>query len=185
MSLRIIAGEFRGRRIEAPSGHSTRPTREEVREAWFNVLGDRVVGARVLDLFAGSGALGLEALSRGATQVRFVESNRAVLAVLRRNIEALGVASRTEVSRADALVLASAPERIAAGSWNLVLADPPYDGEAALELVSAFSHSAFAGILCVEHAAGVDFPVEPDWRRRYGDTALSIFLDPSEGATHG
>ena len=185
MSLRIVAGEFRGRRIEAPPGRSTRPTRAQVREAWFNVLGERVVGARVLDLFAGSGALGFEALSRGATHVHFVESSRAVLAVLRRNIEALGVESRTEVSRADALVLVSAPERISAGSWDLVLADPPYDGDVASELVAAFGHGAFAGILCVEHAAGVDFPVEPDWQRRYGETALSIFLGPSEGATHG
>lgn len=185
MSLRIVAGEFRGRRIEAPPGRSTRPTREEVREAWFNVLGERVVGARVLDLFAGSGALGLEALSRGATHVHFVESSRAVLEVLKLNIETLGVASRTEVSRADALTLVSAPERVAAGSWDLVLADPPYGVDAAPELVSAFSHGSFTGILCVEHAAGVDFPVEPDWQRRYGETALSIFLDPSEGATHG
>lgn len=185
MSLRIVAGEFRGRRIEAPPGRSTRPTREAVREAWFNVLGDRVAGARVLDLFSGSGALGFEALSRGAAHVHFVESDRAVLAVLRRNIEALGVGSRTEVSRADAMGLVALPERVAAGLWDLVLADPPYDGDAASELVAAFSRGAFAGILCVEHRADVDFPLEPDWQRRYGDTALSIFLDPSEGATHG
>jgi 16S rRNA (guanine966-N2)-methyltransferase len=185
VSLRIVAGEFRGRRIEAPAGRSTRPTREAVREAWFNVLGDRVIGARVLDLFAGSGALGFEALSRGAAHVHFVESDRVVLAVLRRNIEALGVRSRTEVTRADALRLVAVPERVAAGSWDLVLADPPYAGDAAVELVSAFVRGALAGILCVEHAVGIDFQVEPHWQRRYGETALSIFLDPSEGATHG
>ena len=185
MSLRIVAGELRGRRIEAPPGRSTRPTREVVREAWFNVLGDRVVGARVLDLFAGSGALGFEALSRGAAHVRFVESDTAVLVVLRRNIEALGVGSRTEVTKADAMGLVAVPERVAAGAWDLVLADPPYDGDAAIELVAAFGRAAFAGILCVEHPAGIDFRLKPDWQRRYGDTALSIFLGPSEGATHG
>jgi 16S rRNA (guanine966-N2)-methyltransferase len=185
VSLRIVSGQFRGRRIEAPQGSSTRPTREAVREAWFNVLGERVVGARVLDLFAGSGALGFEALSRGAAHVHFVEWDRAVLSVLRRNIKVLGVGSRTEVTRADAQALMAVPERVAAGAWDLVLADPPYDGEAAVELVSAFGRGAFPGILCVEHAVGVDFPVEPDWQRRYGETVLSIFLDPSEGATHG
>ena len=70
-------------------------------------------------------------------------------------------------------------------SWDIVLADPPYSGDGAVRLVSAFSRRAFASILCVEHAPGVDFPSEPDWQRGYGETALSIFLDPSEGATNG
>jgi len=185
VSLRIIAGEFRGRRIQAPEGRSTRPTREEVREAWFNVLGDRVVGTRVLDLFAGSGALGFEALSRGASRVCFVEWSRGVLIVLKRNIEALGVAPRTEVLKADALTVVSDLALSGKRTWDLVLADPPYAGDEAAQLVSTFSRAAFAGILCVEHASGVDFPVAPDWQRRYGETALSIFLDPIEGATHG
>lgn len=142
-------------------------------------------GSRVLDLYAGSGALGLEALSRGASRVCFVESNPDVLSVLRSNIESLGVAHRTEIRAADALGVAgeaaASPRRV----WDLVLADPPYAGDGALRLVSAFAHSPFAGALCVEHAPDVHFSTEPDWQRRYGETALSIFLDPSEGAVHG
>ncbi|MBT8479427.1 MAG: 16S rRNA (guanine(966)-N(2))-methyltransferase RsmD [Gemmatimonadetes bacterium] len=185
MSLRIIAGEFRGRRIQSPEGRSTRPTRQEVREAWFNVLGDRVVGSRVLDLFAGSGALGLEALSRGASEVCFVESSRTVLSVLRRNIEALGAAARCEVLGMDALALISNLERDGGRVWDVVLADPPYASGAAARLASTFARSPFAGILCVEHGLDVDFTVEPDWQRRYGETVLSIFLDPIEGAANG
>lgn len=185
MSLRIIAGEFGGRRIEAPGGRGTRPTRAVVREAWFNVLGERVAGARVLDLFAGSGALGFEALSRGASHVCFVESNRAVLSLLRRNIEVLGATSRCEVVNADALAVVSDLATGGGRAWDLVLADPPYSGEAAAQLISAFNHRAFSTVLCVEHASGVDFSIEPDWQRRYGETTLSIFMDPDEGAAHG
>jgi 16S rRNA (guanine966-N2)-methyltransferase len=185
VSLRIIAGEFRGRRIKAPEGPSTRPTRESVREAWFSVLGDRVAGARVLDLFAGSGALGLEALSRGASHVCFVESSPLVLSALRGNIEVLDAAARTEVKSEDAQAVVLEIVRSGQRTWDVALADPPYASEAAAALVTTFVRAPFAGILCVEHAVGVDFSVEPDWRRRYGETALSIFLDPTEGATHG
>jgi len=185
VSLRIIAGELRGRRIRAPAGRSTRPTREAVREAWFSVLGDRIVGSRVLDLFAGSGALGLEALSRGAARVCFVESNRDVLAVLKGNIETLGVGQRTEVRAADAHRVVAGMTRDAATDWDIALADPPYSGDAAMRLVSTFGRAPFASILCVEHASGVHFPSAPYWQRRYGETVLSIFLDPTEGAIHG
>jgi len=179
VSLRIISGEFGGRRIRAPAGLSTRPTREVVREAWFSVLADRVVGSRVLDLFAGSGALGLEALSRGASLVCFVESSRRVLSVLRGNIETLSAAPRTEVLAADAFNVVEELARSSERTWDIALADPPYGSDGAVRLLSAFSHRAFASILCVEHASSVDFPREPDWHRRYGQTALSIFLDPT------
>jgi len=185
VSLRIISGEFGGRRIRAPAGLSTRPTRELVREAWFSVLAERVLGSRVLDLFAGSGALGLEALSRGASLVRFVESNRGVLSVLRSNIETLSVAPRTEVLAADAISVVEGLIQAGERAWDIALADPPYASDGAVRLVTAFSRCAFVSILCVEHASAVDFPSEPDWRRSYGETALSIFLDPTEGATHG
>ncbi len=185
MSLRIIAGELRGRRIRAPAGRSTRPTGEAVREAWFSVLGYRIVDSRVLDLFAGSGALGLEALSRGAKWVCFVESNRGVLAVLKSNIDTLGVGQRAEVRAEDAHRVVAGLARRSEGSWDIALADPPYAGDGAVRVVSTFSRSAFASILCVEHAYGVHFPSAPNWQRRYGETALSIFLDPTEGAIHG
>jgi 16S rRNA (guanine966-N2)-methyltransferase len=182
VSLRIIAGEFRGRRIRAPEGRVARPTRDEVREAWFNALGDRVRGSRVLDLFSGSGALGLEALSRGAAYVCFVESNRAVRRVLEGNIELLGVSERSALVSGDALTVAEGLPRTGAHIWDIVLADPPYASDAADRLVAAFKRGAFADILCVEHAPGLDFGCEPDWQRRYGETAVSMFLDPTEGA---
>ena len=123
-TLRIISGEFRGRRIRVPSGTTVRPTADRVREALFNILGDTVSGARVLDPFAGSGALGFEALSRGAVEVTFIECDRGVLEVLRDNAEALGAKER-------ARILAGTAERVladpAGGPWDLVLADPPYE----------------------------------------------------------
>ena len=101
--MRIIAGEHRGRRIAAPEGQGTRPMLDRVREALFSTLATRVEGARVLDLFAGSGSLGLEALSRGATHATFVERHPATLDVLRANIELLGLGERSRVVRASAL----------------------------------------------------------------------------------
>lgn len=183
MTLRIIGGELGGRPIRAPAGAATRPTRALVREAWFNVLADRLAGSRVLDLFAGSGALGLEALSRGAQHVCFVESSARARATLTANIRALGVADRTRVRAGDAF--AAVREAAAEpGLWDIVLADPPYRGDAAPRLATAFSQRAFGRILCVEHAPGVRFPIEPDWQRSYGETTLSMFLDPAEGASH-
>jgi len=182
LSLRIISGEFGGRRIEAPVGRGTRPTRDAVREAWFNVLKDRLPGSRVLDLFAGSGALGLEALSRGASTVCFVESNRRVCDVLRRNIASLGAGSHCEVRCTDAFRVVEESRRGEGSGWDIVLADPPYAGQEAARLVSGFGRSPYASILCVEHACGTTFPQEPDWHRDYGETALSIFMDSTEGA---
>ncbi|HSR14457.1 MAG TPA: RsmD family RNA methyltransferase, partial [Gemmatimonadales bacterium] len=103
---RIIAGEFGGRRLAVPSDRRIRPTADRVREAWMSILGPRLPGARVLDLFAGTGALGLEALSRGAGSVDFVEKQAGALALLARNIAALGVEDRARVIRGDALRVA-------------------------------------------------------------------------------
>jgi 16S rRNA (guanine966-N2)-methyltransferase len=118
--VRVVAGEFKGRRLYAPRGVRTRPTADRVREALFSMLGD-VSGARVLDLYAGSGALGIEALSRGAESAVFVERDQQALAALRRNLEAVG--ARAEVRRQDVLRLLARPE----GTFDLVFCDPPYD----------------------------------------------------------
>ena len=119
--VRVVAGAFKGRRLQAPRGSRTRPTSDRVREALFSILGD-VAEARVLDLYAGSGALGIEALSRGAAGATFVDHDPRALAAIRRNLEAIGV--EQEVRRQDALrFLASAGE----GSFELVFVDPPYD----------------------------------------------------------
>ena len=118
--MRIIAGEFRGRRLAAPPGQDTRPMLDRVREALFSTLGD-IEGVRVLDLFSGTGSLGLEALSRGAASVDFFERDRGALRALRENIEALGVADRARVHTGDALAEEAWPDQV-----ELALLDPPY-----------------------------------------------------------
>jgi len=122
--MRIVAGELRGRLIVAPKGTATRPTTDKARQATFNALGslNLVVGARVVDMFAGSGGLGIEALSRGATHCTFVERDRFAIDALRLNIETLGLGERTSVIRGDGLIHLSS-----VGDATLVLADPPYD----------------------------------------------------------
>src|SRR5215208_7039866 len=120
--MRVIAGTYGGRRLQAPSGTDTRPTADRVREALFSILGARVDGARVLDLFAGSGALGLEALSRGAAGVTFVERAPAALRVLRANLAALG--ADAEIVPSDALRWLGAASA-ASRQYDLVFLDPP------------------------------------------------------------
>lgn len=176
MKLRIVAGEFGGRRIRTPKGRATRPTRESVREAWFSALGERVRGARVLDLFSGSGALGLEALSRGAAHVDFVERSRGAATALERNIEELGVADRTAVHREDAFTFL---DRTAGSvAYDIALADPPYESDAAVRLVRLHRDRPFAQLLCVEVRSETLAEPEADvaWQRRYGDTTLAFFI---------
>ena len=112
MSLRIVAGEFGGRRIDVPPGRQVRPTGERVREAWFSALGDRIRGAMVIDLFSGSGALGIEALSRGAATVHFVEQDRRCFEVLRHNIDVLDISVRTRLHRGEVFTFLSITIRI-------------------------------------------------------------------------
>ena len=121
--MRVIAGELGGRRLVAPPGESTRPTTDRVREALFNALGSMHVleGALVADLFAGSGAVGIEALSRGAERCTFVERDRTALRALDDNLKALGLVDRSRVMRTDALAAVSALDA------DIVFADPPYD----------------------------------------------------------
>ncbi len=123
--MRVVAGEFKGRRLVAPRGARTRPTADRVREALFSILGD-VSGARVLDLFAGSGALGIEALSRGAASVEFVESDRRAVTAIQRNLAAVGVSATVRTQ--DALRFLERSE----GPYDLVFCDPPYDSALAL-----------------------------------------------------
>ena len=173
MALRIVAGEFRGRRLQAPADSRVRPTADRVREAWFSILGPRVHGARVLDLFAGSGALGLEALSRGAARVDFVELNPASLQALKANIASLGVDDRVTVHRGEALRFAG---RLLPDAFDIVVADPPYTADLAERLVAVFRKVPFAGILAVEHRA--DHSVGGDDTRRWGDTAVTFVHAP-------
>ncbi len=146
--LRIVAGELRGRLIEVPSGVTVRPTADRVREALFSILGARVCGASVLDAYSGSGALGFEALSRGAARVVFVEANRLVLAGLIHNAEKLHVRERCRFRAAGA---AEWLAREAEGEFELILADPPYgSGEGSRFLPRAAPHLAAGGTLVIE-----------------------------------
>jgi 16S rRNA (guanine966-N2)-methyltransferase len=122
-AVRVVGGLARGRKIQAPSGTSTRPTSDYVREAVFNVLGSRggVDGAHVLDLFAGSGAMGIEALSRGAASATFVENDAKAVAVIRANLDHLGLVADATVVRADA-----PGWLVTAGRFDLAFVDPPY-----------------------------------------------------------
>src|SRR5213596_4082626 len=171
--VRIIAGEFKGRRLKTPAGDKTRPTADRVREAWLSILQRPVRGARALDLYAGSGALGLEALSRGAVSADFVEVSRHALAALKANIAALAVEDRTVIHRVDALHFA---ERLHPGQYDVAFADPPYAGDQAARLVAVFRLNAFARIFSIEHAA--ERPIPGDDTRCYGDTAVTFIYAP-------
>ena len=168
--MRIVAGEFGGRRLSRPKDAGVRPTADRVREAWMSILADAIPGARMLDLYAGSGALGLEALSRGAASATFVELNPPSLRALQANVATLGVADRSTVHRGDALrYVAGLP----AGAFDVALADPPYARDDAARLVALFRSTPFARILSVEHSATER--LDGDSTRRYGDTALTFF----------
>jgi 16S rRNA (guanine966-N2)-methyltransferase len=167
--VRIVAGQFGGRRLVLPKNERVRPTADRVREAWMSILGAAILDARVLDLFAGSGALGLEALSRGAAHVTFVELHPASLEALERNIAALDVADRVTVYRGDAMRYA---ERAEERAFDIVLADPPYSIDFAERLVALFRRHPFGRILSVEHRS--DLSLNGDDTRRYGDTAITF-----------
>jgi 16S rRNA (guanine966-N2)-methyltransferase len=174
--MRIVAGEWGGRRIQAPPGRATRPTTDRVREAWMSAVAAELPGARVLDLFAGSGALGLEALSRGAASATFVENAPAALMALSANLASLGAGGRAQVVRTDAVRFV---EALPAGAFDVAFADPPYGKGFAAALLNAFAAAPFAALLCVEHGRGEELPPLPDLRtRRYGDTCLTFAHAP-------
>jgi 16S rRNA (guanine966-N2)-methyltransferase len=152
-----------------------RPTLDRVREAWMSILQRDIPGATVLDLFAGSGALGLEALSRGAITADFVEKSAVSLRSLHANIDKLDAADVSTVHRGDALKFV---ERLGAGAFDIGFADPPYSGEAAARLAAYWLQHPFASILSVEHAASEAMPAGGN-TRRYGTSAITIYR--SEG----
>lgn len=167
---RIVSGRWSGRRLSVPADRRIRPTAERVREAWLNVLGPELPGARVLDLCAGTGALGLEALSRGAAHATFVENHAASLVVLRANIAALGAAPESSIERADATRFVAG---LAKGAYDLALADPPFATGVAAELVAAWHASPFAAVFAIEHPARNEIP--GGTTRRWGDIAVTFF----------
>jgi len=169
--VRIVAGRWRGRRIEAPPGRGVRPTLDRVREAWMSILQREIPGARVLDLFAGSGALGLEALSRGAAWADLVEIDARALDVLQKNIDLLGADGAVGVHREDALRFA---RKLPHKAYDIALADPPYTGGAATELAALWLERPFARILSLEHDSKERLPESAD-TRRYGSSAITFY----------
>jgi 16S rRNA (guanine966-N2)-methyltransferase len=174
--MRIIAGSYGGRRLQTPGGLDTRPTSDRVREALFSILGDRVAGARVLDLFAGSGALGIEALSRGAAEATFVDNAPPAIRAIRANLEALG--AEAMVARAEARRFLGGASR-SGRSYDLVFLDPPYRLAASLgrDLSAALAAVVAPGGTVVAESdrrapLEVDLPLEDE--RRYGDTLIRI-----------
>lgn len=167
---RVIGGEFGGRKLAVPAGGRVRPTADRVREAWMSILQSHLRGARVLDLFAGSGALGLEALSRGAFQATFVDIEPAALAVIHSNIAALGVTAKATVRRLDAMRFVEKLDRVA---FDVCFADPPFTLPLAEQLIAAYRERPFAKILSVEHGSDVT-PALADETRRYGDVSVSF-----------
>jgi 16S rRNA (guanine966-N2)-methyltransferase len=169
--VRIVAGRWRGRRISAPNDARVRPTADRVREAWLSIVQPWLAGARVLDLFAGSGALGLEALSRGAEVVDFVEHSPSSLAAIRANATVLDAGSAAVVHRGDALRFVAALEP---QSYDVAFADPPYDLGIATRLAEQWLAVPFADVLGIEHRVNEALPGSTD-RRRYGDTVITFY----------
>lgn len=178
--MRVIAGVAKGHPLRAPKGQGTRPTSDRVREALFNVLAPRVPEARVLDGFAGTGALGIEALSRGAASAVFVEQDGGVAQVIRDNLRRTGLESQAKVLVQDVSRTGSlAP----LGPFDLLFLDPPYDRgwvQRMLDAVGAAKLLALDGLLMIEHSRREPAPEqagELERRRQltYGDTVISIF----------
>jgi 16S rRNA (guanine966-N2)-methyltransferase len=171
--MRVIAGAHKGRRLQAPRGSDTRPTSDRVREALFSILGD-ITGARVLDLYAGSGALGIEALSRGAAEAVFVESSRRAAEVIRANLHAVGDPP-AKVHTADALAWL----RRADGPFDLVFADPPYSsatqvGDGLSELLPPLVKETSLIVTESDKRAPLPLTLALVDERIYGDTRIAI-----------
>ena len=194
--MRIVAGRFKGRALAAPKSRDIRPTSDRLREALFDILahrfGERLEGARVLDLFAGTGALGLEALSRGAASVLFVDSGVEARALIRENVEALAQGGVTRIFRADAAKLGKAPAGL---PFTLVFLDPPYgQGLAAPALRSLVEGGWLAAdaLVVVEEEAAAEIAAPAALTRldsrRYGDAQLALFThgaaDEATGGAH-
>ena len=183
MNIRVISGIAKGHRIEVPRGRTVRPTSDRAREALFNILGDRVVNARFLDLYAGSGAVGIEALSRGARETVFVEKRHRVTTTIMRNLARTGFTKRARVIErdvADALRTLRRQEK----TFDIVFGDPPYDlpnSEEILQLIGSTQLMTERTLIVWEHASRTPLSLAIGnllsiKEVRYGDTSFSFFV---------
>jgi len=188
--MRVIAGSQKGRRLTTPAGPGLRPTSDRVKEALFSILSPRIAGARFLDLYAGTGAIGIEALSRGATAVTFVESHPASLRVLRDNLARCNLTALADIRSCPASHFFRRPERDGR-SYDIVFADPPYHEEnGSSDLLTSIAASPAIteeSLIVLEHFTKRTVPPQVGRlvrlrQYRYGDTTLSVFSPEAEGA---
>jgi 16S rRNA (guanine966-N2)-methyltransferase len=170
--MRIIGGKWAGRHLMSPPDKRVRPTAEHVRQEWLRLLEPKLKGARVIDLFAGTGALGLEAMSRGAATADFVETRPASLHALKANIAALHVRERSRLFKKDALPFAEALEPFA---YDIAFADPPYGSKMLDRLIETWQQTPFASILAVEHATDHELPAGGKRVEIDDSTALTFY----------
>ena len=178
--MRVIAGSLKGRRLNAPSWDGLRPTSDKLRETLFNILAPRVAGARVLDGYAGTGALGIEALSRGAAHVTFVERDRRAQTLIAENLARCGLADGYVMMRAS---VSRALADLQGASFDIMIFDPPYQEQADEMLAAAADRLAAGGVLVLEHARRAQTPESAGRLVRTrqiisGDSALSLYSWP-------
>jgi 16S rRNA (guanine966-N2)-methyltransferase len=169
--VRIVAGKFAGRTLASPQDQRVRPTAEHVRVALLDLLAADLPGARVLDLFAGTGAVGLEAISRGAHRADFVELRPDSLHALRANVALLRLRERTRIFKRDALPFAAA---LAADSYDIAFADPPYGSRMLDRVIEGWQATRFARVLAVEHASDHELP-PGGARRTFDASAVTVY----------
>jgi 16S rRNA (guanine966-N2)-methyltransferase len=169
--VRIVAGKLAGRDLVSPQDRRVRPTAEHVRAAMLDMVQDDLADARVLELFAGTGAIGIEALSRGAKSVDFVEFRPDSLHALRANVAALRLRDSTRIFKRDAIPYAA---MLGPSSYDIAFADPPYESRQLDRVISSWKLSLFSRILVVEHAAGHTLPRGTS-SRAFDDTVVTVY----------
>jgi 16S rRNA (guanine966-N2)-methyltransferase len=170
--MRIVKGKFGGRDLVSPNDARVRPTAEHVRAAMLDALEPDLAGARILDLFAGTGALGIEAISRGAARADFVETRPSSLHALRANVALFRLRDRTRIFKRDALPFAGA---LLEDAYDIAFADPPYGSRMLDRVLDDWRARRFSRILAVEHAASHDLP-RPNRRLVFDETAVGIYV---------
>jgi 16S rRNA (guanine966-N2)-methyltransferase len=185
--MRVIAGTYKSRILKSLKGLALRPTSDRLREALFNVVAPNIAGSRFVDLFAGTGAIGIEALSRGAAEAIFIENHAPAVTLIRRNLESLGIRTGATVLAVDALRglgMLAARKNSGAPAFDHIFLDPPYaaaeDYSRVLEFLGSADLLASGGIVIAEHRRNFDLPEEPGALKRFrvlrqGDAALSFY----------
>ena len=175
--IRVIAGRAGGRKLKVPKGKCVRPTQDRIKEALFSMLGDQVAGARVLDLYSGSGALGIEALSRGAISALFIDNNPGCVDIIQENLDKTGLLGKVKKGRVGAII-----KKLGRKEFDLVFADPPYGKDLARNLLpqlDKYSILSSCSMVIIEHSSKESIAEEAQWfrvrERRYGDTVISVY----------